>query len=98
VGLLRAISGLDLTPGDRRKSLRSVSVSVEVDVDDVGNVRERFERVEWGESLVKLFLRPRVRKANASRTGPGGGWRSGLGNLVDGGGGGGGGAADGCIG
>jgi hypothetical protein len=56
-------------------------------------VRERFVRVERGESLlVWLFFRPRERKANASRTGPCG-WRGGLEDLVIDGGG----TAEGCI-
>jgi hypothetical protein len=86
---MAGISATGLVAGDWRESL--ASVPVEVDVDDVGSGRERFERVERGDSLVGLFLRPRERKANASRTEPGV-WRGGLGDLADGCG-----APGGCI-
>jgi hypothetical protein len=89
---LRGKSGVDLTPGEWEYSLASVPGEFDVEVDDVGSVRERLVRVAWGESPVMLFLRPRVRKANASRTGPWGGWRGGLGSLGEGCD-----AADGCI-
>jgi hypothetical protein len=90
----RGIVGTESTAGDWRYSLASVSVDEEVEVEvvaEAGSVRERFVRVAWGEPPVLLFLRPRERKANASRTGPCG-WRGGLGILVEGGA-----ASDGCI-
>jgi hypothetical protein len=87
--VMAGISETDLVGGDWGKSL--ASVPVEVDVDDVGIMRARFERVERGDSLVELFLRPRERKANASRTEPCV-WRGGLGDLADGCG-----APGGCI-
>jgi hypothetical protein len=86
------MSGVDLKPGEWEYSLASVPVEFDVEVEDVGKVRERLVRVERGESPLMLFLRPRVRKANASRTGPCGGWRGGLGDWGEGCD-----TADGCI-
>lgn len=64
----RGMSEADRPPGDWQNSLGFVSA--EFDVDDVGNVGVRFLRVERGDSLVMLLVRPREKKANASRTGP----------------------------
>lgn len=89
------MSGMELMLGDWGEWVESncVScVSADVDVDEIGSARERFVRVERGESLAWLFFRPREKKANASRTGPCG-WRGGLEDLVIDGGG----TAEGCI-